>query len=148
LSTPFGKKIKKNIFLKNPLTNWLGCGIIKIRGSLNRGRAAKTKGSAVSQAHSAPIQNADLRVRSADGDGFALGVYSEGVVYIVDTLGEPNTAVAVHFANRLDGFFGTLGFDAVVGYLPTAFIGDDLATFEGQAVILCEFLNSSNVNHF
>ena len=71
------------------LTNCWGYVIIEISrmGPVGaRLKKPKEKGSAVSQAHSAPTQNADLVVRSADCDGFALGAYSETVVDIVDAI--------------------------------------------------------------
>jgi hypothetical protein len=105
-------------------------------------------GLAVSQSHCAPTEDTDLVVRSADFHRFALGVHSEGVVDVVDTILQPDTAVTAHSLNRLDGFFCALGFDAVVSYLPTALVGDNLTIFQGQATVFSNLFNSSNVNHF
>jgi hypothetical protein len=85
---------------------------------------------------------------TTDGQCLSLGVHSETVVNVVDAIFQPDAAVAAHGSNRLDGFFCTLGFDAVVGYLPAALVGYDFAILQSQAIVVGEFADSSYINHF
>ena len=87
------------------------------------------KGLAVSQAHCPPAEDTNLIVLSANRYRLSLGVHSVTVVNVVDAIAVPYATVAAHCTNRLDCIFCTLSLNAVVCYLPAAFVGDNLASF-------------------
>ena len=105
-------------------------------------------GLAISQTHCPPTENGNLIVFFADCDGFALSVHAEAVVDVVGAILQPDTAITIHSSNCFDCFFCSRYFDAMVGYLPTAFISDNLAILQSQSAILLDFSNGSDVNHF
>lgn len=107
----------------------------------------KKWGLAVSQPHCAPVQHGDLIARSADFHCFALCVDAVALVNVVDTIGKPHAAVAAVGFDRIDCFACALGFHAFGSNLPAGFVGDGLAVFERQPVVILELEDRADVNH-
>lgn len=102
---------------------------------------------AVSQPHSSPTKNGNLFVFLADCHCFTLGVYPAGTVYIIQTVGVPDAAIAaIYGAGDHHCLFGRLDDTALFGYLPTAFILNGLALAERHSVIVGELANGANIN--
>ena len=104
--------------------------------------------SAVSQGHVAPAQHRDLIVSLADFECFALRVHAVALVDVVDAVGKPHAAVAIVSLDSVDCFPCGLALYALGGNLPAGFVGDGLAVFKGQAVVVSELFNRADVNHF
>ena len=68
-------------------------------------------------------------------------------IYEITVIKEPNTAVAAICLYCVDCFACGAALDALGGYLVARLIGDALAAFERQAVIIAQFENRANVNH-
>ena len=102
---------------------------------------------AVSQSHSPPTKNGNLFVFLADCHCFALGVYTARRVYIIQTVGVPDAAVAaIYGASDYHCLFGRLDDTALFGYLPTALILNGLALAERHSVIVGELANGANID--
>ena len=84
----------------------------------------------------------------ADPHGFFFGVYSVAAVDVVNTISKPDTAISIVGFYSVDCFSCGLDFDALGGNLPTAFVGDDFAVFKGKSIIVVQFVNAADVNHF
>ena len=102
---------------------------------------------AVSQIPARPAIYADLIARLADFKCLLLGLYSLGLVNIIDAVRKPHTAVSAEVLNRIDSFAGGLTFNAIGSDLPAGLVIDLLAMFEGQTVVFSELENRTNVNH-
>lgn len=103
---------------------------------------------AVCKIHFAPTQNRDLVMRSANFQGFPLGLGAVALVDVVDAVGVPHAAVTAVSLDCVDGLAGAGGFDALGGNLPAGLVGGALTALESQAVVLFEVQNGANVNHF
>ena len=104
--------------------------------------------SAVSQGHVVPAKHRDLIVSLADFQRLALRVHAVALVDVVHAFGKPYTAVAIVSLDCVDCFPCGLALYAFGGNLPAGFIGDRLAIFKGQTVIVNELFNRADVNHF
>ena len=104
--------------------------------------------SAVSQGHVVPAQHRDLIVSLADFQRLALRIHAVALVDVVHTFAVPHAAVAVVSLYCVDCFPCGLALYALGGNLPAGFVGDRLAVFKGQAVVVSELLNRADVNHF
>ena len=94
-----------------------------------------------------PAIYADLIARLADFKCLLLGLYSLGLVNIIDAVRKPHTAVSAEVLNRIDSFAGGLTFNAIGSDLPAGLVVDLLAMFEGQTVVFSELEDRTNVNH-
>ena len=102
---------------------------------------------AVSQSHSPPTKNGNLFVFLTDYHCFALGVYTAGTVYIIQTVGVPDAAIAaIYGAGNYHCLFGRLDDTALFSYLPTALVLNGLALAECHSVIVGELANRANID--
>ena len=94
------------LFCTNKLHSFIAELVILLKLAPGRtvgGAAENNKmGLAVSQAHCPPAEDAYLVVCSTDGHCFSLGIYTEGVVYIVDTILKPYTIGIESVVNTID----------------------------------------------
>ena len=85
---------------------------------------------------------------AADIESFLLRVDPIGFVYIVDTIREPYAAVAIERLDSIHSGAGSCDGHAFSCHLPARLIGNGLACLKSKAVIVAEFLDSPNVNHW
>ena len=69
------------------------------------------------------------------------------LVDVVYTISKPHAAVAVISLYGIDCLACCLALYAFGGYLPTAFVGDGLASLERQPVVVVKLEDRANVNH-
>ena len=104
--------------------------------------------SAVGQGHVVPAQHRDLIVSLADFQRLALRVHAVTLVDVVHAFTVPHAAVAIVSLDSVDCLACRLALYAFGGNLPAGFVGDGLAVFKGQAVVVSELFNRADVNHF
>jgi len=102
---------------------------------------------AVGKSHVTPPQDADLVASLANGHGFALRADSVALVHIIDPFAVPHAAVATIRLDSLDALTSTLALYAFCGYLPTALVGDRLACFKRQPVVVGQLVDAPDVDH-
>ena len=95
-------------------------------------------GLAVSQTHRAPIEDRDLIVSFADFQSFALRVHSVAFINVVNAIGKPDAAISVESLNRFESGPRIFGLYTFGSNLPTCLIGDALALFKSDAIIVFE----------
>ena len=114
---------------------------------LSLGHSARDLTLAVNQTHVTPTQYTDLITGSADCHGLSLGCYAVALVDVVDTFAIPYATSAAIGLYRIDCFPGGFALYALGGHLPAALVGYDLAILKGEAVVIGELADGSNVNH-
>ena len=72
---------------------------------------------------------------------FAFGAHAMAFVHIVYAIREPHAAVAIVGFNCIDCLAGAGGLNTLGRDLPAAFVGDRLAAFERESIVICELEN-------
>jgi len=102
----------------------------------------------ICQIHFAPTQHRNLIVGPADFQRFPLRVYAVAFVDVVDTTSKPHSAVTVVILDCVDRFSCGVALNALGGNLPAGFVSNYFTSLKRQAVIVFQFQDASNVNHF